>query len=202
MVTAQNHCHPFLGLREKEQRKGLSSLRKESRTRPRFRPLRRECVCPRKVLLGAAVKKKLAGGHSPQQRKLPAPLALIYFCFVEKPNTGEVPSFPLSLVFFFQHPLLAEPGMNQPGQEKCSAQSPVQGGRTGQRRIGSELEAEMSRSCLVITCFDTCLPHCSMSSVEAETVLCLSLHYTKRGLILCSCSMLLNQYCWNEGKPL
>lgn len=37
-------------------------------------------------------------------------------------------------------PLLAEPGMNQLGQEKCGVQSPVQYGRTGQRRIGSELE--------------------------------------------------------------
>lgn len=99
MVTAQNHCHPFLGLREKEQRKELRSLRKESPTRPRFRPLRRVCVCPRKVLLGAVVKKKLAGGHSPWKRratpglKPPRPLALIYFCFVEKPNTGESPLF-------------------------------------------------------------------------------------------------------------
>lgn len=86
------------------------------------------------------VKKKLAGGRLPQNleshcvKSTMTPCLLIYLLTCRKTkHWGEKnPSFSLSFVVYFQHPLLAKSAMNPLGMETCSLWSPVQYHKIGQ----------------------------------------------------------------------
>lgn len=174
-------------------RKELRSLGKESSTRLKCRPRRRVYACGRNVLLVALVKKKLAGGRSPQNPESHCVEVYRATCWlVGKPNTGKK-KIPLSLLalkspsstFYWQNLTWTQ---WEWGQVACRIQSRTT--KQGSEELVWNRKA-MNDFHIVTICFDINFPHCTMSFVVAGTVsyLFLCLHCPRRGLALKSCSV-------------